>query len=253
MTKYFITSDVHGFYSILKKELDKQGFDINNPEHILVIIGDAFDRGQEAKKLLNYLTKLKKLNKLIYIRGNHESCMEKLLTQLQKHKPISLYHLHNKTLDTLSQLTGISQFDLMCDYYNYEKDIIPKMKKYLKLTKDLPYYYEIGDYILTHGYIPINVKTMSQLKKVSKQAWESAMWFNGMQQWHLGQRIKGKTIVVGHFHTSFGNYLYHNLGSGEFENDSVFSPFIDKQIIALDACTAWTSKINIVIMEVNIL
>ena len=41
-------SDVHGFYSILKDELDKAGFIQNNNNHTLIICGDLFDRGPEA-------------------------------------------------------------------------------------------------------------------------------------------------------------------------------------------------------------
>lgn len=40
MKKYFITSDPHSYYSILIESLKKEGFDINNQEHIIVICGD---------------------------------------------------------------------------------------------------------------------------------------------------------------------------------------------------------------------
>ena len=45
--KYFVFTDIHGFYSILKKELIKQGFDENNENHMLISLGDNFDRGNE--------------------------------------------------------------------------------------------------------------------------------------------------------------------------------------------------------------
>lgn len=90
--KYFCCSDTHGFYSQLLEALKEKGFDKNNTEHKLVIIGDAFDRGKEAKELLNYLLKLKKSGHLIYIQGNHESLMEDCLFQLKNKVNISECH-----------------------------------------------------------------------------------------------------------------------------------------------------------------
>lgn len=40
MKKYFITSDPHSYYSILMESLNKERFDINNQEHIIVVCGD---------------------------------------------------------------------------------------------------------------------------------------------------------------------------------------------------------------------
>ena len=43
--KFFVVADVHSFYDEMKQELDTAGFDINNPDHILVSCGDVLDRG----------------------------------------------------------------------------------------------------------------------------------------------------------------------------------------------------------------
>ena len=51
MKKYFIFSDTHSFFTILKKELDRKGFDVNNKNHILILCGDLFDRGNESKEI----------------------------------------------------------------------------------------------------------------------------------------------------------------------------------------------------------
>ena len=50
--KYYIVADVHGFYSILNKTKEKGFFDDKEP-HKLVICGDVFDRGHEAKNYKN--------------------------------------------------------------------------------------------------------------------------------------------------------------------------------------------------------
>ncbi len=43
--KYFVFADVHGYYSLLMEELKYKQFDFNNPEHMLISLGDNFDRG----------------------------------------------------------------------------------------------------------------------------------------------------------------------------------------------------------------
>ena len=77
MKKYFVVSDIHSFYTELKKELYKKGFRVNNKEHILILCGDAFDRSSEAVKMYKFLKKLNNQNRLIYIRGNHEDLFVK--------------------------------------------------------------------------------------------------------------------------------------------------------------------------------
>ena len=55
MKKYFVTSDIHGFYNEFISALDRSGFNIDNPDHILIICGDIFDRGSETLDVFNFL------------------------------------------------------------------------------------------------------------------------------------------------------------------------------------------------------
>ena len=56
--KYYITADVHGFYTEFHKALDEAGY-FNEPEpHKLIILGDIFDRGQEAVKMQDFILRL---------------------------------------------------------------------------------------------------------------------------------------------------------------------------------------------------
>ena len=51
MKKYFVTSDIHGFYNEFIAALDRSGFNIDNPDHILIICGDIFDRGNQPLQI----------------------------------------------------------------------------------------------------------------------------------------------------------------------------------------------------------
>ena len=75
--KIFAVSDIHGCATALMKSLDAAGFEAKNPDHLLVVLGDLFDRGGENRRVLEYLATVK--NKII-IRGNHEDILMESLT-----------------------------------------------------------------------------------------------------------------------------------------------------------------------------
>ena len=57
-----------------------------------------------------------------------------------------------------------------------------------------------------------------------------------------------KTIICGHWHCSYGHSNFEGRGS-EFGEDADFSPYYGKGIIALDACTARSKKVNVIVVE----
>ena len=52
--KYFVFSDLHSCVSKLEETLDKYGYDSNNPNHKLLFLGDAFDKGKEHFKTYQF-------------------------------------------------------------------------------------------------------------------------------------------------------------------------------------------------------
>ena len=97
--KYFITSDLHSFYTPLKKSLDNVGYDRNNENHTLVILGDLFDRGQETRALYDFLKSIP-TERLVLVKGNHEYLLDQLL---EKSLPDS-YDYSNGTVSTCCQM-----------------------------------------------------------------------------------------------------------------------------------------------------
>ena len=53
--KLFICSDIHGHATILKEELNKAGFEIGNEQHLLICLGDYFERGDESLEVYEFL------------------------------------------------------------------------------------------------------------------------------------------------------------------------------------------------------
>ena len=246
MKEYFVCSDIHGFYDIFFTGLINAGFDYYNSDHYIIICGDIFDRGSQAKELLKFLLELQQLNRLILIRGNHEDLIEDCLNQLEAKVNISHHHWRNGTLDTIAQLTDINKYDLACGVYDF-KDLKMKMEDYFKLVSQTVDYYEVNDYIFVHGWIPPTTKDIyyrydPNWRNADKTSWEKARWFNGMDMAHNNIIEENKTIVCGHWHTGYGHYYIHHEGESQYDSFEIYK---DKGIIALDACTAYSNKINI--------
>ena len=69
----FGMSDIHGIHPrFMKSALKKQGFDIKNPNHLVVIAGDIIDGFGNEQDIVNYLRELHKAGRLLAVRGNHD-------------------------------------------------------------------------------------------------------------------------------------------------------------------------------------
>lgn len=253
-TKYFVVSDVHGFYSLLMETLSREGFEIDNPNHHLIICGDAFDRGKEAAKLQEFLVSLLRQNRLIYICGNHEELLIEMVYDLPRiadHIEWT-HHSSNGTVDTLKQLTGMTLSQIKRDPFRAQEYFFhtPFWKE---LVPEIIDYAEIGDYIFVHGWIPC-YNHLTDWRDASNSEWKDARWWNGMEMWqNKACREPGKTIVCGHWHCSWGNAIKAGLPPTEqncFGPNADFSPFDDAGILAIDGCVAYSGIMNCVILEI---
>lgn len=247
--KYYAVADVHGYYTQLMNALEDKGFFKDEEPHKLIVCGDLFDRGREAKELQEFILYLMEKDEVILIRGNHEDLFMQLL-DVDMGYP-AYHHVRNGTYNTGLQLiesedtATITQPDRYVEYARmtpYVRKIIPSMLDY----------FETEHYIFVHGWIPCGnvgqTKYFDGWRTAGKKAWEGARWLNGMQMWNEGIREDGKTIVCGHFHASYGHSRIEGKG-GEYGEGADFSPFVADGIIALDACTAHSGFVNCVVIE----
>lgn len=244
--KYYIFGDAHGYFDILKKALDDAGFDRNNPEHFLVSLGDLLDRGKQPRECLQFVNSLERK---ILIRGNHEDLMEEMIAF---HYPRT-HDLSNGTYYSAVDLTGKNNIDDIFIAMRNDNDY----NNYISSTVD---YFETKTAIFVHGWIPCfywesfsgyrhDWSKNDNWREVHD--WKPYRWLNGMEAWKNGVVEKEKIIFCGHWHTSFGNYRYHQKGDSEFGPNADFGPFVDRGIVALDACTHFSKKINIYVLEEN--
>ena len=247
--KYYVTADTHGFYSILIDALEQAGFFTEKEDHKLIILGDLFDRGDEAKETQDFILKLMEEDEVILVKGNHEDLFKELVTE-DKGLPYN-HHVHNGTYDTALQLTGFDP--TLAHIRNYDfADAAKLTPYYLKIIPAMKDYYETAHHIFVHGWIPCiwNKHTgysyYADWRDVDFFEWKRARWYNGMDA--APTCMEEKTILCGHWHTSYGHWKYEHKGS-EFDDDADFSPYYGNGIIALDACTAFSNRINVITLE----
>lgn len=255
--KYYVVADVHGFCTILKETLKEKGFFDDKEPRKLVVCGDLFDRGGEAVELQNFILELLERDEIILVRGNHEDLIVDMLNSWHRESYLQGHHNHNGTVDTVCQLANMSLTNL----YDFPEEAYRKIKQTPFLQKILPNmvdYLEIEKYIFVHGWIPcesirqnayaVTHFPIENWREVDNTQWRLARWINGMDAAHDGVLEEGKVIVCGHWRCSYGHSKYEGKGS-ESGDDADFSPYCSKGIIALDACTVRSKRINCIVIE----
>ena len=82
--KYYVTADIHGYYTYLKTALEAEGFFDEKELSKLIVCGDLLDRGLEAKELIEFMVQLLEEGRLIYILGNHEELLVQCLQEIAR-------------------------------------------------------------------------------------------------------------------------------------------------------------------------
>ena len=245
MPKLFCFSDCHGFFTELKQALDEARFEPGNSDHLLVGLGDYLDRGNQANEVIDYLLSVP--NKVL-IRGNHCDLFEKLC---QRGYPLS-HDWHNGTADTiLSLASNTTDWSVACSV------AIEKMKP---LLDQMVNYFETDNYIFVHSFIPL--KSLDGLPKyytrnrqfefnpdwrhAHASAWAEACWSNPFQLAKDGF-LPDKTLVFGHYHTSWPRHKYE--GQPEMGEGADFSIYYGDGYIGLDSCVAVSGRVNVLVIE----
>lgn len=254
MATYFVISDIHSFYNEMIQALNKAGYQKDNKNHILISCGDLLDRGPDAVKCLEFINSIPESNK-ICIKGNHEYLLEDIFDK----QDFSKYDYHNGTVDTVYQLSNSKNIFKAIEKCSNN----PLLKQYLSSCID---YFETDNYIFVHGWIPCKQRGLDSNYFYYYDDWRNGNWFNAswiccFDAWAQNVKVPDKTIVAGHWHTSYGHSKYHHFGN-EFEdewirvwnelypdsqikNTACFDIFKDDGIIAIDGCTAYSGKVNV--------
>ena len=279
MKKFYVVADVHGHYSEMLRDLKNAGYDSSDDNNLLVVIGDNFDRGDESYEIYKYLKELTDAGKAVVLHGNHEDFILSFL----RGSDCSFNYLYNgfdKTLDSLLQQTdAFSMFCFYCDgnpdiarqmygdrvevllgdfyaipseirfdvFQEYAREeIINNCEGIVEWLESLPYYYETENYIFTHGGID---GSCLDWHKPEHYTWRELTWDNG-SFWTRPIINTDKTVVVGHYHTDGIRDKYNIKRDKRKKSNQIL---YGDQRIYIDTCTILTKRVNVLIIEDNIL
>jgi hypothetical protein len=173
------------------------------------------------------------------------------------------HDISNGTVRTVGDLTDIT------DKKNSKstKECCDAVKELItQFLNRMIYYFETKNYIFVHSWIPCKAKYNYDIdsskpwylydktyeyrkdwRAANEAEWEEARWGNPFKFAKEGLNKTGKTIVFGHWHTSWPRAYYE--GQPEFGEGADFRPYFGDDIIGLDACTAHTGKVNVLVIE----
>lgn len=243
--RFFVFSDCHGYVDELKEALDKAGFNPNNKDHFVLSLGDHTDRGPDPLGVITYLESLP--NKKL-IKGNHSSL---LMDCIERQFPYD-HDWRNGTAQTILDLVPNAKTfkDACVVAYDIVKPFVDSMVDYV----------ETDNYIFVHSFVPLkNLDGLPMYYTRNRKFaidpdwrhahfsdWEAARWGNPYEFAEKGY-LPDKTLVFGHFHTSWPRHKYE--GKPEFGDGADFSIYYGDGYIALDACCAYSGKINVLVLE----
>lgn len=289
--KYFVASDIHSYLKPLKKSLREAGWNQKTKSHVLVVLGDIFDRGDETLGVYHFIRSIPK-GRRVLVKGNHE---ELFLDLLKKDAPAS-YDYSNGTVKTMCQIAGVPDdymdgTKLLWDFldgevtvgeYDNAQDYVCQTLrsrfaeiKALVNASGIPDwlrsdewvdYFELGDYVMVHSFIPLREpKTKMSDYYSSKEyfpewrtdstaeEWSDARWGCPYRQYDDGLfKEPGKTLVCGHWHAF--DFRQHYEGGYYDDVDlvrdkSIHGIYRHDRIIALDACTVLSNRVNVLRVE----
>ena len=260
--KYYVVADVHGFFDELWSALDEAGFFTDTEESKLIVCGDLLDRGGQAVETVNFMLGLQKAGRLIYICGNHEDLLVECLQEIARGDVYEVaeeysHHFRNRTWDSLLQLGGMTHDEAIRSPRELVSEVM-RSDFYKKLLPEAVDFYETDNYVFVHGWIPCRItgyrpfyefKYDPDWRFASYESRKRSRWVNGIElACKKGILEPRKTVVCGHFHASYGHAVIDGKGT-EFHEGADFSPFYADGIIAIDACTAFSHKVNCIVIE----
>lgn len=177
MKKYFCVSDIHSFYDEFIRDLTDAGYDKDNPNHVLIVCGDIFDRGTQPLQVYNFLRSIPRERRIL-IRGNHESLLKEMVERgyaeshdrqngtldtlyYLKEMPSDREYTYNFYVETLNQNIkyGSEEYNKIKDNYETKRNsiwhgIVKEILAWID-SDEWVNYYETKDYIFVHSWIPL--------------------------------------------------------------------------------------------------
>ena len=181
----FVIGDIHAEITKLRCLVENILKLNQNPEFIF--IGDYIDKGESAKKTIDFLIELKNKYKCIFLEGNHEYQWLNLTPDNNIEEYLLKYGGHL----TIGSFPGIECVFQM-------KNLL--LNKYKDFFNEMVSYWENEKFVITHSGIPPNLysKKIADIEK-------KLLLFNRYDFIKMDRKFNGKIIIFGHtgFYTPY--------------------------------------------------
>jgi serine/threonine protein phosphatase 1 len=247
--KYFLFSDVHGEYTALMNSLDAAGFNVVNNDHMLIGVGDYFDRGPENDRVYMFLKIMKELGRIKLIRGNHDDMLLNFLGNGIIENPFDRMRstqmfvndiIYNGLNMTVAQLAGQSEISnnlsvLIDGADSFRNQIKVRNPQLLNILTSMTNKIVIDNYVITHAGFTLK----DDIMVVDNWAHTEKMIENNQ---HLLD--PNLTYVFGHWHAQRLNKKFN------VKADNI-NKFVYKNLIGIDAKTNLTKEVTIHVIETD--
>ena len=250
--KNFIVSDIHDHYDLLAEALNRNGFDINNEAHRLIVCGDAFYSGPQPGELFEFMLSLYKKERLIFIYGNHDIELLDNLNARKFTRPANR-KCAELLVNYLTKKTNLSDEELIDECSNLG---------FTSFLATAPvWYYENDNYIFTHGFIPtLKHEYNPNWRSATEKEWRTAASRGDAMalSFRYGISEPNKKIICGHYSaarchlmkdatkTDWENKIYKDVSNVPPE---FFKPFFGETFIAIDQSVKKTGFMNCLVIE----
>jgi serine/threonine protein phosphatase 1 len=179
LNRRIVIGDIHGCYKTLRKLIESHIKPEKN-DHIF-FVGDYIDRGPRSREVLDYIIDLKWKGFSVFpVKGNHEELFVKAFS----HDDFLQAWFHNGARETLQS------FDVPEGKLNNCEGLEFIPERYFKFISELPYFYDLGDYIIVHA--GLNLSSPDYFEDINAMLWSREI--KGLN------RLKNKTCII-HGHT----------------------------------------------------
>ncbi|MBO7217982.1 MAG: hypothetical protein J6V50_04700, partial [Clostridia bacterium] len=113
--------------------------------------------------------------------------------------------------------------------------------------KETVNYFETENYVFVHGWLPEGGFTADKREKTSDALWEKSRWTRWPDKYTGERPLPDKTLVCGHVPT----FSAARFDPKREKNDVRI--FYGNGLIAIDAATADTKQVNVLVLEDNLL
>ncbi|MCK5831903.1 MAG: serine/threonine protein phosphatase [Methylococcales bacterium] len=186
-TRVYAVGDIHGGLNLLKKMMgaicDSEQIQPKKETVYLVFLGDYVDRGENSKQVVDYLlTKLPNQFKPVFIKGNHEDLLLKVITNKYKESEsteLNTWYFSGGINTIKSYMEDGNGKDIRC--------IFPD--EHISFFENLQLSFELGEYFFCHAGVFPGVA-------LDQQVAYDLLWIRGI---FLDSREDhGKIVVHGH-------------------------------------------------------